>query len=103
MTRYKATHSRRAGRTASRPPAGRAPCPTPRSSRDTEDGAHDLRRKKLVNGEPAAAVVTINQDSDGYPITPLFVSVTPSITLRVPYRQTRTGRNRTGKMSLRSR
>jgi hypothetical protein len=26
--------------------------------------AHDLRRKTLVNGEPAAAIVAINQDSD---------------------------------------
>jgi hypothetical protein len=34
-----------------------------------------------VNGEPAAAIVAINQDGDGYAITPLFVSVTPSLTL----------------------
>jgi hypothetical protein len=35
----------------------------------------------FVNGEPAAAIVAINQDGDGYAITPLFVSVTPSLTL----------------------
>ena len=35
----------------------------------------------FVNGEPAAAIVAINKDGDGYAITPLFVSVTPSITL----------------------
>jgi hypothetical protein len=31
-----------------------------------------------VNGEPAAAIVAVNRDGDGYAITPLFVSVTPS-------------------------
>ena len=35
----------------------------------------------FVNGEPAAAIVAINNDGDSYAITPLFVSVTPSITL----------------------
>jgi hypothetical protein len=34
-----------------------------------------------VNGEPAAAIVAVKQDGDGYAITPLFVSVTPSLTL----------------------
>ena len=35
----------------------------------------------FVNGEPAAAIVAINRDGDGYAITPLFVGVTPSLTL----------------------
>jgi hypothetical protein len=35
----------------------------------------------FVNGEPAAAIVAVSQDSDNYAITPLFVSVTPSLTL----------------------
>ena len=35
----------------------------------------------FVNGEPAAAIVAVNQDGDGYAITPLFVSVTPSLAL----------------------
>jgi hypothetical protein len=35
----------------------------------------------FVNGEPAAAIVAVNQDGDEYAITPLFVSVTPSLTL----------------------
>ena len=35
----------------------------------------------FVNGEPAAAIVTINTNGDGYTITPLFVSVTPSLRL----------------------
>ena len=35
----------------------------------------------FVNGEPAAAIVAVNRDGDNYNITPLFVSVTPSITL----------------------
>ena len=35
----------------------------------------------FVNGEPAAAIVAINRDGDSYAITPLFVSITPSITL----------------------
>jgi hypothetical protein len=34
----------------------------------------------FVNGEPAAAIVAVNRDGDGYAITPLFVSVT-SLTL----------------------
>jgi hypothetical protein len=35
----------------------------------------------FVNGEPATAIVAVNQDGDGYAVTPLFVSVTPSLTL----------------------
>jgi hypothetical protein len=35
----------------------------------------------FANGEPAAAIVAVNRDGDGYAITPLFVSVTPSLTL----------------------
>ena len=35
----------------------------------------------FVNGEPAAAIVAVNRDGDGYTITPLFVSVMPSLTL----------------------
>jgi len=35
----------------------------------------------FVNGEPAAAIVAVNRDGDSYAITPLFVSITPSITL----------------------
>ena len=35
----------------------------------------------FVNGEPAAAIVAVNQDGDEYAITPLFVSVTPSLIL----------------------
>jgi hypothetical protein len=35
----------------------------------------------FVNGEPAAAIVAINEDGDNYNITPLFVSVTPSLEL----------------------
>jgi hypothetical protein len=35
----------------------------------------------FVNGKPAAAIVAVNRDSDGYFIKPLFVSLTPSITL----------------------
>ena len=35
----------------------------------------------FVNGEPAAAIVAVNQDGGEYAITPLFVSVTPSLTL----------------------
>jgi hypothetical protein len=34
-----------------------------------------------VNGEPAAAIVAVNRDGDGYFIKPLFVSITPSISL----------------------
>ena len=35
----------------------------------------------FVKGEPAAAIVAVNRDGDEYAITPLFVSVTPSLTL----------------------
>ena len=35
----------------------------------------------FVNGEPAAAIVAVNKDGDGYAIAPLFVSITPSLTL----------------------
>ena len=35
----------------------------------------------FVNGEPAAAIVAVIGDGDNYAITPLFVSVTPSLTL----------------------
>jgi len=35
----------------------------------------------FVDGEPAVAFVAVNRDGDGYAITPLFVSVTPSLTL----------------------
>jgi hypothetical protein len=35
----------------------------------------------FVNGEPAAAIVAVNRDGDGYAITPFFVSVAPSLTL----------------------
>lgn len=35
----------------------------------------------FVNGEPGAAIVAVNRDGDGHAITPLFVSVTPSLTL----------------------
>ena len=35
----------------------------------------------FVNGEPAAAIVAVNRDGDGYAIALLFVSVTPSLTL----------------------
>lgn len=33
----------------------------------------------FVNGEPAAAIVAVNRDGEEYIITPLFVSVTPSL------------------------
>ena len=33
----------------------------------------------FVNGEPAAAIVSVNRDGDEYTITPLFVSVTPAL------------------------
>ncbi len=33
----------------------------------------------FVNGEPAAAIVTVNRDGDDYIINPLFVSVTTSL------------------------
>jgi hypothetical protein len=35
----------------------------------------------FVNGEPAAAVVTVNRDGEDYAITPLFVSLTPGMAL----------------------
>jgi len=35
----------------------------------------------FANGEPAAAIVAVNREGDGYAITPLFVSITPSLTL----------------------
>ena len=35
----------------------------------------------FANGEPAAAIVAVNRDGDDYAITPLFVSMTPSLTL----------------------
>jgi hypothetical protein len=35
----------------------------------------------FVNGEPAAAIVAVNRDGDGYAVTPLFVSITPSLAL----------------------
>lgn len=33
----------------------------------------------FVNGEPAAAIVSVNRDGAEYVITPLFVSVTASL------------------------
>ncbi len=35
----------------------------------------------FVNGEPAAAIAAVNRDGDGYVVTPLFVSITPSLAL----------------------
>ena len=35
----------------------------------------------FVNGEPATAIVAVNRDGGSCAITPLFVSITPSITL----------------------
>lgn len=35
----------------------------------------------FVGGEPAVAIVTVNEDGPGYVITPLFVSVTPGMSL----------------------
>jgi hypothetical protein len=35
----------------------------------------------FVNGEPAAAIVAVNRDSNNDAITPLFVSVAPSLQL----------------------
>lgn len=48
----------------------------------------------FVNGEPAAAIVAVNRDAGDYLITPLFVSVTPDMTLTdhdgcEPYQQRR--------------
>jgi len=36
---------------------------------------------RFVNGEPAAAIVAVDRGGEGYFIKPLFVSITPSITL----------------------
>jgi hypothetical protein len=35
----------------------------------------------VVNGEPGAAIVTVNENDGVYNITPLFVSVTPGMAL----------------------
>jgi hypothetical protein len=35
----------------------------------------------FVNGEPGAAIVAVSEDGDQYAIRPLFVSITPSLTL----------------------
>tara|TARA_R110002124_G_scaffold183401_4_gene350823 strand:+ start:53831 stop:54049 length:219 start_codon:yes stop_codon:yes gene_type:complete len=35
----------------------------------------------FVDGEPAVAIVTVNEDGPGYVVMPLFVSVTPGMTL----------------------
>jgi hypothetical protein len=35
----------------------------------------------FVNGEPAAAIAAVNKHGDEYVISPLFVSVTPSLRL----------------------
>jgi hypothetical protein len=35
----------------------------------------------FVNGEPTSAIVAINKEGDGYEIQPLFVAVTPGMTL----------------------
>ena len=35
----------------------------------------------FVNGEPGAAIVAVNRGGEDYTITPLFVSVTPSLQL----------------------
>jgi len=35
----------------------------------------------FANGEPAVAIVTVNEDGPGYVVTPLYVSVTPSMAL----------------------
>jgi hypothetical protein len=35
----------------------------------------------FVNGEPASAIVAINANGNNYDVTPLFVSVTPSLEL----------------------
>jgi hypothetical protein len=35
----------------------------------------------FVNGEPASAIVAVNRDGDNYNITPLFISVAPSLTV----------------------
>lgn len=33
----------------------------------------------FVNGEPAAAIATVNEDGDMVVVTPFFVSITPSM------------------------
>jgi hypothetical protein len=48
---------------------------------DETCGLRTHRCSCFVNGEPAAAIVAVNPDGDGYAITPLFVSVTPSLEL----------------------
>jgi hypothetical protein len=35
----------------------------------------------FANGEPAVAIVTVNEDGPGYVVQPLFVSVTPGMKL----------------------
>lgn len=35
----------------------------------------------FVNGEPGSAIVAVNRNGDNFTITPLFVSVTPGMTL----------------------
>jgi hypothetical protein len=45
----------------------------------------------FVNGEPGAAIVAVNRDGDFYAITPVFVSITPSITLTDHDGQTASG------------
>lgn len=35
----------------------------------------------FVNGQPAAAIVAVNEDGGEYNITPLFVSITEGMTL----------------------
>lgn len=35
----------------------------------------------FVNGEPAVALVSVNEDGPGYVVTPLFVSVTNGMSL----------------------
>jgi hypothetical protein len=35
----------------------------------------------FVGGEPAVAIVTVNEDGPGYVVQPLFVSVTPGMAL----------------------
>lgn len=35
----------------------------------------------FVNGEPGSALVAVNREGDEFTITPLFVSITPSMAL----------------------
>jgi hypothetical protein len=35
----------------------------------------------FVNGEPGSTIVAVNRNGDDFTITPLFVSVTPGMTL----------------------